>query len=121
MGRMESTTPRSGASRTWALIAICTGYFVVILDTTVVNVALLSLERSLGTGVTGAQWVVDAYSAVLARLLVSAGAISGRSEPGRSSSPACSSSSSPRSLAGWLGRGQRRQLGGALAWRCSAA
>lgn len=60
------------------LAAICFGYFVVILDTTVVNVALPALSRNLHTSTTGLQWIVDSYSLVFATLLLSAGALSDR-------------------------------------------
>ena len=61
-----------------ALIAICLGYFVVILDATVVNVALPALGRDLGGGVSGLQWVVDAYTLVFAGLLLTGGALGDR-------------------------------------------
>src|SRR3954454_19560200 len=57
------------------LIAICLGYFMVILDATVVNVALPSLGHDLGGGVSGLQWVVDGYTLVFAGLLLSAGSL----------------------------------------------
>ncbi len=57
------------------LLAICLGYFMVILDATIVNVALPSIGRDLGGGVGGLQWVVDAYTVVFAGLLLSAGSI----------------------------------------------
>jgi MFS transporter, DHA2 family, methylenomycin A resistance protein len=60
------------------LIAICLGYFVVILDATVVTVALPALSRDLGGGVSGLQWVVDAYTLVFAGLLLTAGALGDR-------------------------------------------
>ena len=62
----------------WPLAAICVGYFMVILDTMVVNVALPALSASLHTTTTGLQWVVDAYSLVFAGLLLSAGALRDR-------------------------------------------
>jgi DHA2 family methylenomycin A resistance protein-like MFS transporter len=51
---------------------------MVILDTTVVNVALPALATGLHTGTTGLQWVVDAYSLTFAALLLSAGALGDR-------------------------------------------
>ncbi|HEX6460040.1 MAG TPA: MFS transporter [Thermoleophilaceae bacterium] len=60
------------------LIAICLGYFMVILDATVVNVALPALGHDLGGGVSGLQWVVDAYTLVFAGLLLSAGSLGDR-------------------------------------------
>ena len=61
-------------STTWPLVAICAGYFMVILDTTVVNVALPALSRGLHASTTGLQWVVDGYSLAFAALLLSGGA-----------------------------------------------
>ena len=48
------------------LLAICLGYFMVILDATIVNVALPSIGGELGGGVSGLQWVIDAYTVVFA-------------------------------------------------------
>ncbi len=59
-------------------MAICIGYFMVILDTMVVNVALLALAKSLHTSTSGLQWIVDAYSLVFGALLLSAGALGDR-------------------------------------------
>ncbi len=61
--------------RTVALVAICLGYFMTILDTTIVTVALPNLGRDLGVTVTGLQWAVDGYALVFASLLLSAGAL----------------------------------------------
>jgi DHA2 family methylenomycin A resistance protein-like MFS transporter len=61
-----------------ALVAICLGYFMVILDTTVVNAALPALRRDLGTGVSGLQWVVDGYTLLFASLLLSGGTLGDR-------------------------------------------
>ena len=68
----------AGRRRPGALVAICAAYFMVILDTTVVNVALPALGRGLHTTTTGLEWVVDAYSLVFAALLLSAGALADR-------------------------------------------
>ena len=57
------------------LLAVSLGYFMVILDATVVNVALPSLGRDLGGGVSELQWVVDGYTLVFAGLLLSGGSL----------------------------------------------
>jgi DHA2 family methylenomycin A resistance protein-like MFS transporter len=57
------------------LVAVCLGYFVVILDTTIVNVALPALRTDLGAGVRGLQWVVDGYLLMFAALLLSCGTL----------------------------------------------
>src|ERR687887_685777 len=56
----------------------CLGLFMVLLDVTIVNNALPSIQRSLGTSVSGLQWVIDAYTLVFASLLLTAGALSDR-------------------------------------------
>jgi DHA2 family methylenomycin A resistance protein-like MFS transporter len=48
------------------LVVMCVGYFLVLLDVTVVNVALPSIGSALGASVTGLQWVVDGYAIALA-------------------------------------------------------
>ena len=55
-------------------VAIVLGFFVVMLDTTIVNVALPEVGHSVGAGVAGLQWFVDAYTLTFAGLLLSAGA-----------------------------------------------
>lgn len=57
------------------LLAICVGYSMAVLDTTVVNVALPSMARDLGANVAGLQWVVDGYALLFAGLLLAAGAL----------------------------------------------
>jgi DHA2 family methylenomycin A resistance protein-like MFS transporter len=64
---------RSGG---WSALApACLGYFFVLLDVTVVNVALANMGSELGTSRDGLQWVVDGYALVLASLMLSAGDI----------------------------------------------
>ncbi|MGC7094626.1 MFS transporter [Amycolatopsis lurida] len=58
--------------------ALCAGYFLVLLDVTVVNVALPSLGTSLHTSASGLAWIVDAYTTPLAALLPASGAIGER-------------------------------------------
>jgi DHA2 family methylenomycin A resistance protein-like MFS transporter len=56
----------------------CAAFFMVVLDTTVVNVALPSIERTLGGGIAGVQWIVDAYTLTFGALVLSAGAVADR-------------------------------------------
>src|ERR1700722_1715419 len=60
------------------LLAICLGYFMVIVDATIVNVALPSIGQELRGGVSSLQWIVDAYTVVFAGLLLSAGSLGDR-------------------------------------------
>ena len=57
-----------------ATVAVLLGFFVVMLDVTVVNVALGSIGADLQTRIGTLQWVVDAYALVLAAFLLTAGA-----------------------------------------------
>jgi DHA2 family methylenomycin A resistance protein-like MFS transporter len=60
------------------LLAIALGYLMVIVDATIVNVALPAIGRELGGGVSDLQWVVDAYTIVFAGLLLSGGSLGDR-------------------------------------------
>jgi MFS transporter, DHA2 family, methylenomycin A resistance protein len=60
------------------LLASLLGFFMLCLDATAVNVALPGIGRTLGGTTAGLQWVVDAYTLMLAALLISAGAVSDR-------------------------------------------
>jgi EmrB/QacA subfamily drug resistance transporter len=64
--------------RRWTLVAVCTTTFMLLLDITVVNVALPNIQGQLHAGLTGLQWVVDAYALTLAALILTAGALADR-------------------------------------------
>src|ERR671931_1661956 len=68
----------AGGMRMLPLFAVSLGYFMVILDATIVTVALPALGRDLGAGVAGLQWVVDAYALAFAGLLLLGGSLSDR-------------------------------------------
>jgi len=74
------STGRAGAvpGSRFALGAALLGFFVITLDALIVSVALPSIGKDLGGGITGLQWVVDGYTLMLAALLLSAGSISDR-------------------------------------------
>jgi EmrB/QacA subfamily drug resistance transporter len=55
------------------LIVVCLAQFMVILDISIVNVALPSIQRSLGFSSTGLQWIVNAYTLTFAGFLMLAG------------------------------------------------
>jgi EmrB/QacA subfamily drug resistance transporter len=59
----------------WTLVTVCVATFMLLLDITVVNVALPSIRSSLHGSFTDLQWVVDAYSLMLATLLLTAGSL----------------------------------------------
>ena len=65
--------------RRFGVLAICCMSLLIVgMDATIVNVALPVIGRDLSTGVTGLQWVVDAYTVVLASLLILAGSLGDR-------------------------------------------
>jgi EmrB/QacA subfamily drug resistance transporter len=77
---MTDTNARSRHSRLLdpTLAAAVLGFFVITLDAVVVNVALPSIRRDFGGGMSGLQWVVDGYTLMFAALLLWAGALSDR-------------------------------------------
>ena len=62
----------------WTLIAVSVAIFMLLLDITVVNVALPDIQRSLHSSFEDLQWVVNAYSLTLAAFLLTAGALADR-------------------------------------------
>jgi EmrB/QacA subfamily drug resistance transporter len=59
----------------WTLIAVCVGTFMLLLDVTIVNVALPAIQVSLKASFSDLQWVVDAYALMLAALLLTTGSL----------------------------------------------
>ncbi|WP_328869269.1 MFS transporter [Streptomyces sp. NBC_00287] len=70
--------PRSRSGGRMALAAVLLGFFTIMVDAMIVNVALPSIGDGFGSGMTGLQWVVDGYTLTFAAFLLSAGAISDR-------------------------------------------
>jgi EmrB/QacA subfamily drug resistance transporter len=62
----------------WTLIAVSVATFMLLLDITVVNVALPSIRDDLGASFSDLQWVVDAYALTLAALVLTAGSLADR-------------------------------------------
>jgi EmrB/QacA subfamily drug resistance transporter len=59
----------------WALVAVCLGTFMLLLDVTIVNVALPDIQQALQSSFSDLQWVVDAYALTLAAFLLTAGSL----------------------------------------------
>src|ERR1700740_2864193 len=59
----------------WTLIVVCVATFMLLLDITIVNVALPSIAASLHASFSDIQWVIDAYALTLASLLLTMGAV----------------------------------------------
>ncbi len=63
----------------WLILPVlCLSLFLVVIDNTIVNVALPTLSRELGASTSELQWIVDAYSLVFAGLLLAAGNLGDR-------------------------------------------
>ena len=63
------------AAKWWTLIVVCLAVFMLLVDVTIVNVALPSIQRALGSSFEDLQWVVDAYALALAALLLASGSL----------------------------------------------
>src|SRR4051794_28313235 len=66
------------ARKWWTLTAVSVATFMLLLDITVVNVALPSIRDDLGASFSDLQWVVDAYALTLAALVLTAGSLADR-------------------------------------------
>ena len=66
--------PRRG-NKWWTLVAVSLGTFMLLLDVTIINVALPDIQGALSSSFSGLQWVVDAYALTLAALLLTAGSL----------------------------------------------
>jgi EmrB/QacA subfamily drug resistance transporter len=59
----------------WTLVTVCIGTFMLLLDITIVNVALPKIQAGLGSSFVDLQWVIDAYALTLAALLLTSGSL----------------------------------------------
>jgi EmrB/QacA subfamily drug resistance transporter len=76
---LEGAVPQPSRRRRYLILVICCMSLVIVgLDSTIVNVALPSIQKELHAPVSGLQWVMDAYTLVLAGLLVLAGSTADR-------------------------------------------
>ena len=62
----------------WTLLLVSIATFMLLLDVTIVNVALPDIQRELNASLSSLQWVVDAYSLMLAAFLLTAGSLGDR-------------------------------------------
>ena len=65
-------------SKWWTLLAVCTGTFMLLLDVTIVVVALPDIQHGLHAGFADIQWVIDAYALALASVLLTSGVLADR-------------------------------------------
>jgi MFS family permease len=87
-------------SRWIALVVLCTGMLMIVLDMTIVNVALPTIQADLGFSQAGLAWVVNAYLIAFAGLLLLAGRLGDLAGAGTCSWPGWPSSPWPRWPAG---------------------
>jgi DHA2 family methylenomycin A resistance protein-like MFS transporter len=80
MNQPSLSQPHAAQRRTNSLLllGLSLGYFIVLLDMTVLNVALPAIRRDLGGGFAGMQWAANAYTIVYACLLLAAGSLADR-------------------------------------------
>ena len=67
--------PVQRGNKWWTLVAVCLGTFMLLLDITIVNVALPDIQRALNSSFSDLQWIVDAYALTLAAFLLTAGSL----------------------------------------------
>ncbi|WP_301171838.1 MFS transporter [Brevibacillus nitrificans] len=67
--------PSSKLSKALLVLGLSLGYFMVLLDTTIISVALPAIHADLGGGIIGLQWTVNAYTIVFAGLLLLMGSL----------------------------------------------
>jgi MFS transporter, DHA2 family, methylenomycin A resistance protein len=75
---MTTLTRSDRANPTAVLMVMCSGMFLVLLDVTIVNVALPTIGSDMHADVPSLQWVVDGYAVAIASLLLAAGTIGDR-------------------------------------------
>ena len=68
-------TTKGTDQKWWTLVAVSLGTFMLLLDLTVVNVALPQIQSSLHSSFSDLQWVIDAYALTLAALLLTGGSL----------------------------------------------
>src|ERR1700712_2547685 len=73
MTQPDTTQPPQTDARWRALIGLCAGFMMIILDSTIVNVALPSIQADLGFSQASLAWVVNAYLIAFGGLLLLAG------------------------------------------------
>ncbi len=71
--RTDARTAKHG--KWWTLAAVCTGVFMLLLDLTIVNVALPDIEHAFKASLADLQWVISAYALTLAAFLLTGGSL----------------------------------------------
>jgi EmrB/QacA subfamily drug resistance transporter len=74
----QSRPPDAYPRRWYTLAVLCLSLLVIVVDTTIVNVAIPTLGASLGAGATALAWIIDSYTLAFAALLLPAGSLGDR-------------------------------------------
>src|SRR5687768_15022774 len=75
----DAFSPRQGFERRWFTLAtLCLSLLIIVMDNTILNVAIPSLVQDLGASNTELQWIIDGYVLVFAGLLLTSGSIGDR-------------------------------------------
>lgn len=74
----HNTSVPTRANRWLTLTVLCVSVFVIVVDGTITNVALPTVQRTLGASISQLQWIVDAYILVFAGLLIACGSLGDR-------------------------------------------
>lgn len=76
MSTLSQRVQSKAYDRRWAILAVlCFGLLVIVLDNSILNVALPTIQKDLGATSSDLQWIVDSYTLVFAGLLLTAGAL----------------------------------------------
>jgi MFS family permease len=74
----DEIDPRVHARRWFTLATLCLSLMIIVMDNTILNVAIPSLVKELGATNSQLQWIVDGYTLVFAGLLLTAGSLGDR-------------------------------------------
>ena len=76
--RAQRIQDKAYARRWWILTILCFGLLVIVLDNSILNVALPTIQKDLDASSSDLQWIVDSYTLVFAGLLLTAGSLGDR-------------------------------------------
>jgi len=74
-GELDALDPRMHARRWYTLATLCISLLIIVMDNTILNVAIPSLVAELGATNSQLQWIVDGYTLVFAGLLLTTGSL----------------------------------------------
>ncbi|MGD9792479.1 MAG: hypothetical protein AB7V43_03260 [Acidimicrobiia bacterium] len=75
---MANTNRSASRNPNLGLAVVCVAIFIMVIDNTVLNIALPALSRDLGASNSDLQWIVDAYTFVYSGILLTAGSLGDR-------------------------------------------